>query len=251
MSPNLKPISVITPVLNEAKNLSILAEQKRLLQRVFSNLEAEQGSSSSSNLAEWILVDGGSNDQTVETAKDLGFSVIETTAGRAHQQNAGAKHANGELLLFLHADTQLSEAAIWQLLSYWQADPVQHRFWGRFDVKLSGSKLMFRLIERMINLRSRCTGISTGDQGQFFSRVFFLELGGFPQQPLMEDIEISKRAKRLARPCYLSQKITTSSRRWEQFGTWRTIRLMWRLRWQYWLGASAHELSQQYRNDQR
>ena len=98
-----------------------------------------------------------------------------------------------------------------------------------------------------MNLRSRLSGIATGDQGMFVTRDAFERVGGFPAQPLMEDIELSRRLKRLGRPACLRARVRTSGRRWEQRGVWRTIVLMWRLRWRYWRGESAEAIARAYR----
>jgi GT2 family glycosyltransferase len=98
-----------------------------------------------------------------------------------------------------------------------------------------------------MNWRSRLTGIATGDQTFFMTRDLFEKVGGFPEQPLMEDIEMSKRLKRLSPPLCLSERVETSGRRWDKKGVWKTIFLMWRLRWAYWRGVPANELSRLYR----
>jgi hypothetical protein len=122
------------------------------------------------------------------------------------------------------------------------------RSWGRFDVHISGLHWMFAVIAWFMNQRSRLTGISTGDQGLFMTREAFNRVGGFPAQPLMEDVEICKRLKRreAVGPACLTARITTSGRRWERYGVWRTIFLMWRLRYQYWRGAPAERLHELY-----
>jgi hypothetical protein len=118
--------------------------------------------------------------------------------------------------------------------------------WGRFDVALDGAHPMFRVIAAMMNLRSRLTSVATGDQAIFMRRAFYLQAGGFPQLALMEDVAFCKRARRLARPACLRQRVLTSARRWEKNGIWRTILLMWRLRLAYFLGADPERLARQY-----
>ena len=193
--------------------------------------------------AEVIVVDGGSADGTAQLAKPLADRVLVSPRGRARQMNAGAAAARGDVLLFLHADTRLPEAA----------DAALHQAvargaaWGRFDVQIDGRPRMLRLVAALMNQRSRLTGIATGDQAIFVRCDLFQRIGGFPDQPLMEDIEISRRLRALARPCCLRQRVVTSGRRWESRGVWRTIFLMWRLRWRYWRGESAQTLAEAYR----
>jgi rSAM/selenodomain-associated transferase 2 len=158
--------------------------------------------------------------------------------------NAGAALATGDVLLFLHADTQLPEDAE---ISIVRALADNRLSWGRFDVRISGRPFMLRVVSRMMNLRSRLTGIATGDQAMFVTRTAFDAAGGFPDQPLMEDIELSSRLLSLSRPACIARCVTTSGRRWETRGVWRTILLMWRLRWDYWRGVPARQLAETYR----
>jgi rSAM/selenodomain-associated transferase 2 len=157
--------------------------------------------------------------------------------------NHGAAHARGDTLLFLHADTQLPEGAF-NAITAALANPQVH--WGRFDVRIEGRPLVLRLVAWLMNWRSRTTGIATGDQAIFVRRAVFVRLGGFPDQPLMEDIEFSKRMRVLSRPACLRACVVTSGRRWERRGAWRTIALMWRLRWLYWRGAPPERLARLY-----
>ncbi len=148
------------------------------------------------------------------------------------------------MLLFLHADTVLPEHADRLIV---QRLANGGRVWGRFDVRIAGRPFMLRVVAAMMNLRSRLTGIATGDQGIFVTREAFLGVGGYPEQPLMEDIELSRCLRSLGPPLCLRERVTTSGRRWEAHGVWRTIFLMWRLRLRYWLGAGAETLSREYR----
>jgi rSAM/selenodomain-associated transferase 2 len=191
---------------------------------------------------ELILVDGGSGDGTVEGAARLVDRSIRAPRGRACQMNAGANAATGEVLWFLHADTRLPPEAAVALLAACRAGAA----WGRFDVRLSGCPRLLRLVERLMNLRSRVTGIATGDQGIFVTRAAFEQAGGFPDIPLMEDIALSKALRRQAPPACLRVRIVTSSRRWEDQGVIRTILLMWRLRLAYALGADPRRLARLY-----
>lgn len=222
-------ISIIVPVLNEAPALPLLLE--RLLPLLRHGCEV-------------IIADGGSDDGSADIAQCAGFKVVHAPRGRARQMNAGATHATGNALLFLHADTQLPDGA-GMLIE--RALSGGNRSWGRFDVCIAGRPAMLRIVGRMMNLRSRLTGIATGDQAMFVTRAAFDAVGGFPDQPLMEDIELSKRLRAISHPACLDRCVTTSGRRWETRGVWRTILLMWRLRWQYWRGVPASQLAQAYR----
>ncbi|MEX1994742.1 MAG: TIGR04283 family arsenosugar biosynthesis glycosyltransferase [Steroidobacteraceae bacterium] len=222
-------ISIIIPVLNEAV---LLPEALRRLGPF-----AVRG-------AEIIVVDGGSSDGSAQIAGQAGLRVLRTQRGRARQMNAGAAAAHGDVYLFLHADTTLPADAL---------DRVQEalregaRAWGRFDVALEGDGVVLALVAWLINLRSRLTGIATGDQAMFVTRRAFRALGGFPDQPLMEDVELSRRLLSRSRPACLRERVVTSARRWQDRGTLRTILLMWRLRWLYWRGRPADELVREYR----
>ncbi len=220
-------ISIVLPVLNEAASLS----------QVLQTLQAWRRAGH-----EVVVVDGGSHDASVALARPLADVVIQAPRGRASQMNAGARRARGEVLLFLHADTRLPPDAPACIV----AGLCRGACWGRFDVRLSGERMMFRVIERLMNWRSRLSGIATGDQAIFVTRAAFEQVEGFPPIPLMEDIAISKRLKRLGRPLCLRGPAHTSSRRWEQNGVWRTVLLMWRLRLAYFLGADPARLARQY-----
>ena len=171
----------------------------------------------------------------------IDWHIIESTVGRAQQMNAGAMLATGDVLLFLHADTELPADAI---------DNVQQAIaqydWGRFDVRLDSCEPLLKIVGFVINKRSRLMSIATGDQAIFIKKSIFEQIGGYPDQPLMEDIELCKRLKKFARPACLKSKVITSARRWQQYGTWRTIFLMWQLRFDYWRGVSPNVLKQRY-----
>ena len=220
-------ISIVIPVLNEASR--IVATLTAL-----APLRA-QG-------AELIVVDGGSSDGTAALCKGLADAVLSAPRGRALQMNAAARAASGAVLLFLHADTTLPDDALTQI-----AQAVQTQPWGRFDVRIAGRSPILPVVAALMNTRSRLTGIATGDQALFVRRDAFDAVGGFPAQPLMEDIELCKRLRRLGRPACLRAKVVTSGRRWDSRGAWRTIGLMWRLRLLYWLGVPAERLAAAYR----
>jgi rSAM/selenodomain-associated transferase 2 len=222
-------LSIVMPVLNEAAGLgAALQALAPLLARG----------------AQVIVTDGGSNDHSAALAQAGGAQLVNAPRGRALQMNAGAAQASGDVLLFLHADTMLPASAD-ELVS--EALAGGSRVWGRFDVAITGRPRMLKLIAALMNLRSRRTGIATGDQAMFMTRAAFEAVGGFPAQPLMEDIEISKRLLRLSRPACLTARVQTSGRRWETRGVWRSVLLMWRLRFAYWRGAAPERLAELYR----
>ena len=221
-------LAVIIPCLNESERITATLQLLQTLRA--------QGH-------QVIVVDGRSEDNSAELARPLADQVVVARRGRAAQMNCGANLSNADVLLFLHADTSLPENAA-EIIS--QRLAASNRQWGRFDVQLSGRALWLRIIEFMMNLRSRLTDIATGDQAIFVRRGLFNQVGGYPDIPLMEDIELSKRLKQHGKPLCLKDKVITSSRRWEQEGIWRTILLMWRLRLAYFLGADPNRLKRQY-----
>ena len=192
---------------------------------------------------ELILVDGGSQTLAADQLRSWVDQLIVCEPGRARQMNQGARVAGGDVLWFLHADTRMQAGLEQAIVSTLAGVPG----WGRFDVRLDGEHPLLRLVERMMNLRSRWSGIATGDQGLFIHRDLFYRVGGYPEQELMEDVEISARLKRIRRPHCLRQRLLTSSRRWERRGVLRTIVLMWGLRLAYWLGVSPSRLARFYR----
>ncbi|MBW3572964.1 MAG: TIGR04283 family arsenosugar biosynthesis glycosyltransferase [Gemmatimonadetes bacterium] len=223
------PISIIIPALNEAPGI---AETLRVLQPMRARGH------------QVIVVDGGSTDRTAEIAAPLADRVIVSQPGRARQQNAGADAATGGVLLFLHADTVLPPGADERVVDGLTSSG---RGWGRFDVRLSGRHPALRMVERMMNLRSRLTGIATGDQAIFARRDWFHRAGGFPLIPLMEDVALCTLLRRMGPPLCLRERVLTSSRRWEARGVLRTVLLMWRLRAAYALGADPARLAARYR----
>lgn len=196
---------------------------------------------------EVIVVDGGSSDNTLVFAYEAADKVIISRPGRALQMNSGAAVADGQLLLFLHADTRLPDDAETALLSLADEGESAVDFWGRFDIRLSGNRVIFRLIEWLVNLRSRLTSIATGDQAIFVTTRLFERVGAFPEIALMEDVELSRRLAKISSPLCLRQKVITSSRRWEAKGVVSTVLLMWKLRLLYSLGVSPDKLNQMYR----
>ena len=219
-------VSIIIPVLNEEKSIRAVLERLQPFRR--------QG-------CEVIVVDGGSEDQTCVLAHGLADKVVSSAKGRALQMNHGAANATHDVLWFLHADSLAPDSAIEKIES-----SLANRDWGRFNVKLSGSHRFFRIIETMMNLRSCITGIATGDQGIFVKRDAFFSVNGFPDIPLMEDIELSQNLKKSSKPACLKDKLITSSRRWEKKGIVSTVMLMWKLRFLYFIGVTADKLARQY-----
>lgn len=190
---------------------------------------------------EVIVADGGSSDATLSIAEPLVDRVLKAPRGRAAQMNAGAAAATGESLLFLHADTRLPDAADALIL-----DALVQHVWGRFDVRLDSPHPMLGIVSRMMNLRSRLSGIATGDQAIFIRRDIFERVSGFPGIALMEDIALSSRLKKIGPPACLRARVLTSARRWERHGILSTIGLMWRLRLMYFLGANPQRLARIY-----
>jgi rSAM/selenodomain-associated transferase 2 len=191
-----------------------------------------------------ILVDGGSDDATIQVAAR--FSAVRLLAsprGRARQMNAGARAARGDILLFLHADTRLPEGGLGAVSAALDDARVVG---GRFDVRFDSPRPVLRMIAFFMNLRSRASGISTGDQAIFVRREVFETMGGYPDMPLMEDIELSRRLKRRGRLATLPSRVTTSARKWEREGALRTMALMWALRFLYMVGVSPARLHRWY-----
>ncbi|MBV8209577.1 MAG: TIGR04283 family arsenosugar biosynthesis glycosyltransferase [Burkholderiaceae bacterium] len=226
-------LAIIIPVLNEAAQI----------EDCLSSLAELRGRGAS-----LIVVDGGSGDATVRLAASLCERVIAAPRGRALQMNAGARceeACGADVLLFLHADARLpadADRLIFRALSN------RHSCWGRFDVELRGRSPGLRLVAWMMNLRSRVTGICTGDQALFVEQGAFVALEGFAPIALMEDIEFCRRARRLSAPIALRPPVVASGRRWDQQGLARTVLQMWWLRLAYFLGADPQQLARRYRD---
>lgn len=220
-------VSLIIPILNEGKQLSRLLPRLKRVERLGHEV---------------IVVDGGSSDQSLALldAAKLRYIVAET--GRASQMNRAAESASGSVYWFMHADTQFEPQLINSLV---QINNVENQ-WGWFRVGLSGQSLWFRLIEKMMHWRSAMTSIATGDQCLFVGAQLFARVGGYPQQPLMEDIELSRQLKTITRPVRQLQRVISSSRRWEKNGIIRTVLLMWGLRLGYFFGVKPEVLAKWY-----
>ena len=219
-------LSIVVPALDEAAGLrEHLAALQPLRRRG----------------CEVIVVDGGSRDGTADLARPLADAVLAAPRGRGTQLDAGARAARGDLLLFLHADTFLPAGADEAVRA-----ALAERPWGRFDVEIASPRPLLRLVARLVSLRSRLTGIATGDQAMFVRRGAFEAAGGFPGIPLMEDVALSAALRRASPPACLRLRAVTSARRWESRGVLRTILLMWRLRLLFWLGRDPAVLARRY-----
>ena len=222
-----RTVSIVVPVLNEGDGI------RAALARLATFRQAG---------VELVVVDGGSSDDTLAQADGWCDQLSVAPRGRGSQMNAGARLASGDVLIFLHADTTLPTEA----LSAVRQAVDRGSVWGRFDVAIAGASAWFPVIAHLMNLRSRWTGIATGDQAIFVSRSAFDVAGGFPAIPLMEDIAFSSTMRKRGRPACLKEKVTTSGRRWEKHGVVRTIVAMWWLRLRFFLGSSPTILALDY-----
>ena len=214
--------SVVIPVLNDARSLCRLLDDLR------------------NSGFEIVVVDGGSDDDSVAVASTVG-RVVSSPRGRGAQMDAGARIAGGDWLWFLHADTRAPVAAVRELVER-RREPA----WGFFAVRLDARPWPYRMIERTMSWRSAASGIATGDQGIFVHRELLDAVGGVPKQPLLEDVELCRRLRRLAKPVLMSVPLVTSARRWERHGIARSIVLMWWLRFRYFMGADPKALARHY-----
>jgi len=220
-------LSIVVPTLNESKQIEHCLNGLQLLR--------QQGH-------EIIVVDGGSNDNTVSLALPLCDRVIQSKKSRAIQMNSGAAEATGHCILFLHADTTLPSDVVNFFL---QVQNIEKK-WGRFDIRLSGRDGLFRIIETCMNIRSRITGIATGDQAVFVGKELFNEINGFPEIALMEDIAISRLLLKRSKPICFRERVISSSRRWEENGIIKTILKMWAIRFLYFFHVDANRLAKIY-----
>lgn len=214
-------VSIIVPLLNESAVAQALSKH-------LNSLNAEQ----------IIIVDGGSDDNTVELLKQGGFQVISSAAGRAKQMNAGAKYATEPLLLFLHADTRLP--------NNYKAELAKSDVWGRFDVRFDRPSIPMNVIAFFMNWRSRLSGVATGDQAIFVDASVFQSLDGFPDISLMEDVALCKRLRQLHAPFNSKETVITSARRWVQNGIVKTVLTMWWYRLAFYFGISPTILNKSY-----
>ena len=221
-------LSIIMPVLNEGEGIASALDALAVLRSLGTEL---------------IVVDGGSHDATVQRARLRADAVLSAPRGRAVQMNAGAARASGDVLLFLHVDTRLPPDADHVVLNGLERSG---RTWGRFDISIEGTHPLLPVIAWLMRLRSRLSGIATGDQGIFVRRDGFHSVGGYPELPLMEDIALCERLKKTGPPLCLRQRVVTSGRRWEKNGVLSTVALMWRLRLAYFFGADPKLLARRY-----
>jgi rSAM/selenodomain-associated transferase 2 len=224
----MSKLSIIMPVLNEGEGIAAALDALAVLRALGTEV---------------MVVDGGSRDATIQRARLRADRVIAAPRGRGLQMNAGADKASGDVLLFLHADTRLPADADHVVLNGLERSG---RVWGRFDAEIEGQSPLLVVIAWLMNLRSRLTGIATGDQAMFVRRDAFQAAGGFAAIPLMEDVELCKRLRRVSRPLCLRERVVTSGRRWEKDGVLNTVVLMWRLRLAYFLGADPKALARRY-----
>lgn len=229
-----KKVSIVVPVYKEGRELAV--HLRSLLQ--------------AHDCKELIVVDASSNNPITESEIlpkkfNIDFQklkvIVTDRFGRAHQMNIGARQATGEILLFLHADTQLPKEAITLI-----EDIEKDYRWGQFKVKLDADDFIFRIVERFMNWRSKLTSIATGDQAIFVNRLEFERMNGYADIPLMEDVELSRRLKKYSQPYVIDNPVITSVRRWQQYGICRTILLMWSLRFLYWIGVNPNHLAKWY-----
>lgn len=221
--------SIIIPTLNEEKTIaSCLLPLQPLRDK-----------------CEIIIVDAANQPPINYPHAHLADKIINSAKGRARQMNIGANHANGAILLFLHADTDLPEHALPLIEQH-----LGNQQWGRFDIQLNGDHFMLKVIAWMMNRRSRLTGIATGDQVIFVTKEAFAAVGHYPEIALMEDIALSQALKKISPPLCLYAKVTSSGRRWERYGVYKTILLMWSLRLRYFFGADPQLLAELYSRGQ-
>jgi len=217
-------ISIIIPTLNESESI------EKTLNSLHTTLK--EGN-------ELIIVDGGSNDDTILKCKNYTDKVYTATKGRAIQMNVGADKSTNDILLFLHADTLMPQNFSAENLT---ALATITNEWGFFKVKFTSHHLLLRLVSTLMNTRSCLTRIATGDQAIFIKKELFKKIGGYKEIPLMEDIELSISLKKYSKPYCVKEFVMTSSRKWESNGIIKTIILMWKIRFLYFFGVSPQKL---------
>ena len=227
----MNKISIIIPVLNEVGAIARTISAAKNAENI-----------------EIIVVDGGSQDGTVETVESLGVRVLQTGPGRALQMNSGAQAATGEILLFLHGDTILPpefDKSVRFALT--RANVVA----GAFELKIEASTRGLRMLERMVNWRSRYLQMPYGDQAIFLTNKTFWQGGGFPEMPIMEDFELIRQLKRRGKIAIVPVAVITSPRRWQKLGLLKTTSINQLVIIAYFLGISPDRLARWYRGKKR
>jgi rSAM/selenodomain-associated transferase 2 len=232
-------ISIVIPVFNEAARIDACLDH------------AIAQAYTSGPIVEIIVVDGGSNDGTVERARareerlgpDRVRVVVAPRRGRARQLNAGAREATGDVVLFLHVDTELPSDAVTRVARAVEGGAD----YGWFTVRIDSRDPRLRFASRIWSMRSKLFVSSTGDQAQFFRRDFFFRAGAYPPFDLCEDLAILRHARRIGKHACIDAPVTTSARRWEANGVGRTIAKMWKIRAQYHLGVRHDRLAKEWR----
>ncbi len=224
-------VSILIPTINEEARIATAVEQAL----------AAGGH-------EVLVIDAGSTDRTCQLAEQAGAAIWQSEPGRARQQNLGAHHAQGDVLLFLHADTFLAAGAVQQITAALADDRVQ---WGAFEQCLDASAWIYRCIEYGNGLRVRCRGIAYGDQGIWLRRTFFERLGGFANVPLLEDLLLAQAARKQAWPVLLPGPLWVSARRWQRHGVVRQTMRNWSILLAHACGASPESLARRYRRHDR
>ena len=232
-------VSVIVPVYHEGEQLAAVAAHLRRQSGILEAIVVDAGDDAHAGF-KWDEPEAGPHDDSGPTVR----RVVTRSRGRAVQMNLGAGLSRGSVLLFLHADTRLPPGSPERVAEAVAAGSV----WGRFDVRLDAPDRVFRVIEWAMNTRSAVSGIATGDQAMFVTRQAFDRVGGFPEIPLMEDIALSRRLKRLGAPARIRPPVRTSARRWQGEGVWRTVATMWALRFLFWAGVDPQRLARHYRD---
>lgn len=218
-------VAIIVPVLDEATQL------------------AERLRAALSQADELVVSDGGSTDGSREIAASLGARVVSGSPGRGPQLNRGAAATRSEVLLFLHADTSLPPGAVDEVRRAVEEGAASGAFLVRFDRR----GVVYRFGERIVDLRTRWTRCPLGDQAQFVRRDVFERLGGFREWPILEDLELARRLRRVGPIAILESRVTTAARRFAQRGPLRTVAINWLIWSLFACGVSPHRLDRFYR----
>jgi len=225
--------SIIIPVVHEGERIHDLIES-------LNHLDSDKN-------IEIIIVDGTEEQDTLKAIHSNNAIKISSEKGRAKQMNSGASVARGEVLIFLHADTELPPRALKKIhFLMEQGDRVG----GAFDLGIKSDKFIFKVIATLSSLRSRLNRIPFGDQAIFIQREFFNTIGGYKEIPLMEDVELMRRIKKSGNRIWIFyDRVMTSPRRWEKEGVVYCTLRNWTLQTLYFLGISPHRLAVFYKSD--